>query len=211
MRAVSVAADGVLEGRARRVGERLRPVLPSGARLLDVGSGTGHNAAYLRQAHAFQVVETDVTSMRPSFASPIIFDGEHLPFADHAFDVVTLCFVLHYARRPEGLLAEALRVAPRVVVLQSTYEPRPGWPRWGARGALRVRDALMGRLALRLSNALGYTPGSPAAVLAPQRFYSRAELLGLCGAIGATAVWHDPGEATRFGLRRELLALERIP
>ena len=206
---MSIVADRVLESRARRVGERLRPALPAGASVLDVGSGTGHNAAYLRQAHAFHVVETDVTSMRPLFASPIIFDGEHLPFADNAFDVVTMCFVLHYARRPERLLAEALRVAPRVVVLQSTYEPQPPWPRWASHRALRVRDALMGRLALRLSNALGYTPGSPAEVLAPRRFYSRAGLLGLCGDVGASAVFHDPGVSTPFGLRRELLALER--
>jgi SAM-dependent methyltransferase len=179
--------------------------------LLDVGSGTGHNAAYLRRTFDFEVVEADVTSMMPDGASPTLFDGEHLPFADDAFDGVTMSFVLHYAPRPAQLLAEALRVAPRVVILQSTYEGRAGWPPGAARTSLAVRDAFMGRLALRMSNALGYTPASPASALAPRRLFARHELVAMCRGPGARLLLHDAGEATRFGLRRELLAIERCP
>lgn len=43
-------------------------------------------------------------------------DGEHLPFKDHAFDVVVATEVLEHVENPEEFLAECLRVSRRMVI-----------------------------------------------------------------------------------------------
>jgi ubiquinone/menaquinone biosynthesis C-methylase UbiE len=49
---------------------------------------------------------------------PVLFDGNTLPFADNTFEVVLLIHVLHHTTNPEQLLAEAARVACRIVVVE---------------------------------------------------------------------------------------------
>lgn len=100
------------------VAAHLRP----GNRILDVGAGTCQIAARL-VADGFAVTAVDVRdqSCEPSVV-PELVDGLTLPFAADAFDVALLITVLHHTRRPDHVLAEAARVARRVIVQEDIHD-----------------------------------------------------------------------------------------
>lgn len=115
----------VLYGLARwRVREKLaeiEPYLQPGDRVLDVGTGNGVLCRQLRQ-RGYDVTPVDVIdqSFVPDVA-PVLYDGRRLPF-DDGFDVVLLITVLHHTPDPDAVLAEARRVARRIVVVEEVYE-----------------------------------------------------------------------------------------
>lgn len=130
--------------------------LPAGARILDVGCGTGSLAIRLARA-GFTVVGIDsspdmVARARSKLAAAgeglrLDFregDGSALPFADGSFDLVTLVAVLHGppAEARLALLAEARRVS-RGAVLVHDYPPFPG-PRGVSAPVLRIVEGLEG-------------------------------------------------------------------
>ncbi|MBF0176875.1 MAG: methyltransferase domain-containing protein [Magnetococcales bacterium] len=93
-------------------------ILPSDARILDVGCGTGEQVALFRQ-RGFAVVGVEPAENMRVMAQRQnpdiqILDGTatHLPFPDHHFDLVTAFEVYRYFQRPEMMLAlrEAIRV-----------------------------------------------------------------------------------------------------
>ena len=134
-----------LRRRAGHLAGRIAPHLPTGATVLDIGSGTGHNAEALRAWGARTCVEADVVDFHVVGVGPVLFDGARLPFADRVFDACLLAFVLSYTDDPAALLREAGRVASRrVLVLQSSPRGRAG------RIALRLRSWVQGRVAFRL-------------------------------------------------------------
>ncbi len=113
--------------------------LPAGARILDVGCGTGSLAIRLARA-GFTVVGIDsspdmIARARAKLAATgqglrLEFrqgDGGALPFAGRSFDLVTLVAVLHGppAEARLALLREARRVS-RGPVLVHDYPPFPG-------------------------------------------------------------------------------------
>jgi ubiquinone/menaquinone biosynthesis C-methylase UbiE len=205
--AMTLLGDRLLTSRAARVAKRVVPHLPPRGRVLDVGSGTGHNARRLRATTGLEVVEADVASLAPAGQGPVLFSGTELPFEDRAFDAALLLYVLHYADDAAALLRDTLRVARRVVVIQSTFEGTTRVPERASRASLALRDAFLGRFALRATNALGYTD-APLEPLRPRRFFSRPELRALFEKAGARGVTEVPGAPSLFGLRRELHVLE---
>jgi ubiquinone/menaquinone biosynthesis C-methylase UbiE len=96
-----------LRRRAGHLAGRIAPHLPTGATVLDIGSGTGHNAEALRARGARTCVEADVVDFHVVGVGPVVFDGARLPFADRVFDACLLTFVLSYADDPAALLHEA--------------------------------------------------------------------------------------------------------
>ncbi|WP_437916867.1 methyltransferase domain-containing protein [Sorangium sp. So ce302] len=112
--------------RVGRVARALAAQVGPAASLLDVGAGDGTVALEVaRLVGALRVVGVDVKA-RPGAALPVIgYDGERLPFPDAAFEAVLLSDVLHHAARPGALLAEALRVASRVVALKDHFRFGP--------------------------------------------------------------------------------------
>jgi hypothetical protein len=139
--------------RADHLARRLVPHIPPGARLLDIGSGTGHNAQALRRATGGNCLEVDVVDFHVVGPGPILFDGTRVPLADGAVDICLLTFVLNYADDPVALLRDAGRVASRaVLILQSTCRgPR-------SRAVLRVRNWIQGRFAFRSCRMLALIP-----------------------------------------------------
>jgi SAM-dependent methyltransferase len=54
----------------------------------------------------------------------VVANGQHLPYADDAFDVAILEGILHHDKNPEVIIREALRVAREILVLEPNgYNP----------------------------------------------------------------------------------------
>lgn len=118
----------VLLGLARsRVKEKIRaitPYLESGDKVLDIGTGNGVIADTLLQ-NGYQVTPLDVAnSSLVDSVAPEIYDGRRIPYPDGAYDVALLITVLHHIPQPEQVLAEASRVARRVVIIEEVYGSR---------------------------------------------------------------------------------------
>jgi demethylmenaquinone methyltransferase/2-methoxy-6-polyprenyl-1,4-benzoquinol methylase len=110
--------------------ERLRAMPPR--RTLDVACGTG----FLSRALGGELTLLDqspamveIAGGRLPHATAVVGEAVPLPFADGAFErVVTGHFYGHLLPgEREAFLAEALRVAPELVVVDSAGEPRESW------------------------------------------------------------------------------------
>lgn len=107
-----------------RITEKLREITPhlrQTDHVLDIGSGNGVLCRALRKRN-YQITALDIDNL--SFfedVEPIIYDGVNMPFEDDCFDVALLITVLHHAPVPEQVLAEARRVAKRVIVIEEIY------------------------------------------------------------------------------------------
>jgi SAM-dependent methyltransferase len=108
--------------RVERVTRALAAQIGRAASLLDVGCGDGTVAQGIGAAvGATRIAGVDVL-VRPATAIPVTpYDGEHLPFADGAFEAVVISDVLHHCASPSTVLREALRVASRVVAIKDHF------------------------------------------------------------------------------------------
>ncbi|HEV2973688.1 MAG TPA: class I SAM-dependent methyltransferase [Solirubrobacteraceae bacterium] len=134
---------------------------PSGARVLDVATGTGMVAAELLARGEVTVVGLDQSSemlaaARARFAGDdrvelIEGEAERLPFADASFDALTFTYLLRYVEDPRATLRELARVVkPGARVGSLEFGVPPLAP---ARAAWRLYTAVglpaLGRLASR--------------------------------------------------------------
>lgn len=121
---------GIVTGRraprlARVVAGHLRD-LPPGARVLDVGAGSGRIACGLTRVTGFTTTACDIDARalgrgRAPAGARVAADGEALPFAAGTFDAVYLTYALHHVSSASRLLAEARRVVHaggRLVVVE---------------------------------------------------------------------------------------------
>jgi SAM-dependent methyltransferase len=116
----------------RRLGDWLDRLVPedgAGRRLLDVGCGTGHHLAWLRD-RGFAVAGVDGSEemlAHARVANPGVelrqADVERLPFPDASFDAVLCVEVLRYLSDPAPCLREAARVLRPGGVLLATAAP----------------------------------------------------------------------------------------
>ncbi|HZP75376.1 MAG TPA: class I SAM-dependent methyltransferase [Pseudolabrys sp.] len=90
--------------------------LGAGARILDVGCGTGAFTALLHergyQPTGLDISPKSITLARRKFPSIEFTEGdaENLPFADASFDGVLLSGIVHHFPDPRRLVSEVLRV-----------------------------------------------------------------------------------------------------
>lgn len=162
--------DHLLERRGERLAKRLAQYLPRGGRLLDIGSGTGHNAQAFVRAVGGTCLQADVVDFHIVGDGPILFDGSVLPLADGAVDACLIIHVLGYTDDPAAILREAGRVANgRVIVVQTTYRGTLGWV------LLRGRGWFQGSAAFKLCRAFGLVPAvkNP---MGSRRIFTRPEL-----------------------------------
>src|SRR5882672_7706276 len=101
----------------RKVVEKLRPLLPSGAQVLDVACGTGDLSIALFENVGAQVIGIDFcrpmlerAARKQPQLSFIEGDALQLPFGDHVFDAVTIGFGLRNLANVERGLSELRRV-----------------------------------------------------------------------------------------------------
>jgi SAM-dependent methyltransferase len=92
--------------------ERIAPYLPPGARVLEVGAGTGRQATDLRaRGFAVDAIEIPDSNYAQDRLFPITdYDGRHIPFPDATFDVVFSSNVLEHVPDLANLHAEIRRV-----------------------------------------------------------------------------------------------------
>jgi SAM-dependent methyltransferase len=89
--------------------------------VLDIGSGNGVLCAALRdRGHNVTALDVRDASFTPA-VRPIVYDGARLPFRDKAFDIALLITILHHTRDPERVVAEAQRVANKVIVIEEIF------------------------------------------------------------------------------------------
>lgn len=131
----------LMRRRARRKWRWFAPHAGTPRRLLDLGAGEGYVGSVARDATGAEVMLADVVDFNRTDLPHIVYDGKRLPFADHAFDVTLLVFVLHHARDAAEVLREVRRVTTtRVLVIESVFE-RMWERRW-----LETADRLANRL-----------------------------------------------------------------
>ena len=112
----------------------LEKCLQPGDRALDVGFGLGYGLEILGgKAGALVGIDVDRKAVEsaqrlvhelPGVEEIRVYDGQHIPYADGAFDVVTCVDVIEHVPDYLPLLAEMVRVARRAALV-STPNRRP--------------------------------------------------------------------------------------
>jgi ubiquinone/menaquinone biosynthesis C-methylase UbiE len=91
-------------------------------KILDVGCGACDVAKRLVDS-GFDVTGLDVKNLSiHKDITPMIYDGEKMPFDDDSFDVAFIITVLHHLKEPEKLLRETKRVSKRIIIIEDIYE-----------------------------------------------------------------------------------------
>lgn len=114
-----------------RIEEILGNAVPSGAKILEIGAGTGWQARELA-ARGYQLCAIDIPNSNHTQARiwPIIdFDGRIIPFPDQAFDVVYSSNVLEHVGDLNMINTEISRVL-RPGGMAIHYVPTSAWRAW---------------------------------------------------------------------------------
>jgi SAM-dependent methyltransferase len=163
--------DAVMDYRSRKIVAQVGDWLPATGPLLDLGSGTGHLAAYIERERGVDVITADVADLHKVGRRPIVISEGRLPFDDGAFAATLLAFMLAYPRDPAAVLAEAGRVtrlgAP-VIVVQTLSANALG------RAWHRGREFSWTFAAFHLGRMFGYVPRDAPFTMSTRRFYSVA-------------------------------------
>jgi len=110
--------------RAQTIVDRINNYIKPGSTILDIGAGAcGVTEILLEQG--YKVTPLDVHNI--SFVNditPIIYDGENIPFKDKSFDYSIIILVLHHTKDPENILKEAGRVSQNIILMEEIYETR---------------------------------------------------------------------------------------
>lgn len=127
MSAVGKIHNKLVFGRRVEVlANHLASLIPAGARVLDIGCGSGDIAAAILARRPDVTIEGIDVLVRGDTAIPVTaFDGETIPFAEGAFTLAMMVDVLHHTDDPAALLKEAQRVSTRGVLLKDHF--RDGW------------------------------------------------------------------------------------
>lgn len=92
--------------------ERITSYFAPGARILEIGAGTGRQATEVRRrGFSVEAIEIAESNYREQQEFPITaYDGRHIPFPDASFDVVFSSNVLEHVREFDLLESEMKRV-----------------------------------------------------------------------------------------------------
>jgi SAM-dependent methyltransferase len=107
------------------------PLLPSGARVLEIGAGAGWQASALaEQGYVVDAVDTEGSLYEQERIWPVsIYDGHTLPFADESFDVVYSSSVLEHIPHVEEFQHEIQRVL-KIDGMAIHILPSASWRFW---------------------------------------------------------------------------------
>ncbi len=127
--------------RVERLASSIAPLIPEGAKVLDVGCGDGRLAAAISKRRADLSFEGVEVRQREQTEIPVNeFDGLSIPHDDNAFDAVLFVDVLHHSMNSEALLQESSRVAKQAIVIKDHLLEG-----WLAGSTLRFMDQIGNR------------------------------------------------------------------
>jgi ubiquinone/menaquinone biosynthesis C-methylase UbiE len=109
----------------------LKNTVPAGAKILEIGAGTGWQARELA-ARGYVVSAIDIPTSNHGQAriwSIIDFDGRFIPFPDNSFDIVYSSNVLEHVEDIKTLNTEIARVL-RIGGTAIHYVPTSAWRAW---------------------------------------------------------------------------------
>jgi ubiquinone/menaquinone biosynthesis C-methylase UbiE len=155
----------------------LRPTVPPGGRLLDLGGGTGHLARLLAERLDCRVTVLDATHAMLRYAEgfpgvePVLGDAASMPFEDGVFDAVLVSDALHHF------------VDPLVAVREMSRVVRPG----GGVLVLEIDPERRGARSIALVERLVGEPGN---------FLTPRGLQGLMSSVGVEGETHAQGYAS---------------
>ncbi len=127
-----------MTGQSRAIGAivssahaRIDPIINSFAsavaphsHIIDIGAGKGLLAREMARRFDARVTLVDVARYNQTNLPMAVCDSRALAFANNSFDYAVLSFVLHHSPDPAGILHEALRVAPRAIVIENDVRGR---------------------------------------------------------------------------------------
>ena len=143
----------------------IAPLLPQGARVLDIGCGSGTLARAIMARRPDVAIEGIDVLVRPGTDIPVTeFDGETIPWGDSHFDIALFVDVLHHTDAPARLMSEARRVAKSGVVIKDHF-----------------RDGAFADATLRLMDWVG---NAAHGVRLPYNYLSRAEWRQIWSSLG---------------------------
>lgn len=135
----------------RKIAPIYEAYVPSNAKIIDVGGGTGLNLSYVTGPSEYTCVDNDPQKLEGFSArypqhTALLADAATLPSDDGAFDVAFMSQVSHHL--PDDVLSGAFREIQRVLKPEGTFiftdalwEPR----RWQSRFLWRVDRGSMPR------------------------------------------------------------------
>lgn len=117
-------------GRAYDMALEIAQMIPAGARLLDIGCGSGYIAHHLSGMRNANVTGID---LEPKTEAPIKYrryDGVNFPVEKASVDAALLCYVLHHTQDLRTVLIELHRVLSHggIAVIYEDI-PESGWDR----------------------------------------------------------------------------------
>jgi SAM-dependent methyltransferase len=132
-------------------------LFPPHSRVLEIGAGTGDQAAALK-SHDFDVVAVDLTGSYYSQVRvfPVLdYDGRTLPFSDASFDVVFTSNALEHVRNLPQMHREIRRVLkPNGICIHVL--PTHAWRFWTMLAAYPMLFSYLGIFLAKPSQRTGY-------------------------------------------------------
>lgn len=155
----------VFDRRVDVLARELAAQIPAGARVLDIGCGSGDIAAAIMSRRPDVKIEGVDVLVRPETRIPVkAYDGQTLPHPDASFDVAMMVDVLHHTDDPAAVLAEAKRVAKQGVLVKDHF-----------------RDGVLAGATLRFMDWVG---NAPHGVRLPYNYLSKREWNGIWSDLG---------------------------
>ncbi|MBI2625992.1 MAG: class I SAM-dependent methyltransferase [Candidatus Nealsonbacteria bacterium] len=102
--------------------EECEPFIKDGARIIDIGCGSGTAAKLFKDFFKAEVMGVDVKDNRIYPVPFKLIDGRNLPFNDSYFDIALIICVLHHIEDFQVLLGEAKRVAKTIIIYEDIPE-----------------------------------------------------------------------------------------